>query len=147
MSWTYSADPSASSVDAVRFLTGQTSSADAVLLSNEEIAWLVTQQPNVYYAAAQGCNGLASRYSGMVKSKTVGDLTLVFGERAKEFTAREATLRMQGAMRGTELYAGGVEASDFTTRQTDSTTLAPQFAIGMDDRTDTGAGALANESS
>ena len=60
MAWTY-VDPSASSRDAVRFWTGQTSSGDDVLLSDGEVDYCLTQQSsNVAMAAAFACEMLAT---------------------------------------------------------------------------------------
>ena len=55
MSWTYSGDPATSDKDAVRFLTGDTDAGDQ-LASDEEIAYALSQRPDVRLAAAVVCD-------------------------------------------------------------------------------------------
>jgi len=52
MTWTYSGNPANSSSDAVRFLIGDTDTTDQ-LISNEEIAYLVTVHGNIRRVASE----------------------------------------------------------------------------------------------
>jgi hypothetical protein len=77
MSWSYSGDPGASALDEVRFVIQDTDSADQ-LLSDEELAYLITAYDGDPYAAAISAVtvliGKASRVAE--ESKKVGDLSL-----------------------------------------------------------------------
>lgn len=77
MTWSYSGDPSASSVDQVRFLMGDTDSTNPQL-SNEEITYLLNAWNNVpYLAAAEGCMAIAGKYQSKADfSRSVGDLSI-----------------------------------------------------------------------
>lgn len=64
MTWSYSGDPSSSSVDAIRFLLGDTDHDDPLTLSNEEITWLISEwDSNLYLAAAAGAEQLAGQFA------------------------------------------------------------------------------------
>lgn len=54
MAWSYGGDPSKSLKDAVRFEIGDTE-ADFGILSDEEIAYVLTLEPNALSAAARCC--------------------------------------------------------------------------------------------
>lgn len=92
---TYSGDPSASNVDMVRFLISDT--ASPFVVTNEEIAWAVTQETDNYLAAAVIADLLAGRVGGKSGgSKSVGDLSISGGEgKAAEYKALARRLRDQ----------------------------------------------------
>lgn len=58
--------------DRVRFLTGDTKTPDAIL-DDEEIEWLLSEEPNVYYAAAAAIGQIARRCSGTEEARLAGD--------------------------------------------------------------------------
>lgn len=77
MTWSYSGDPSSSTLDEVRFLIQDTDTNDQ-LLSNEEINYLIAGYADDAYSAAVACVvaliGQASR--SIEESKSVGDLSI-----------------------------------------------------------------------
>lgn len=76
MTWTYSGDPGASALDEVRFLIQDTDTTDQ-LLSDEELAYLITAYSDAYGAAVAAVGVLIATASRVVEeSKTVGDLSL-----------------------------------------------------------------------
>ena len=120
--YTYSGDPSTSPKDAVRFLAQATGETVATgFVSDEEIAWLLTQEPNVYLAAALVADRVSSYY-GAQRSKTVGPLTISGMDQARNYAQLAATLRGQASLGSTG--GGGPEF-------TGSTTVI--FNIGMHD--------------
>lgn len=139
MAFTYSGDPSASSRDAVRFLLGDTVEAQAVF-SDEEIAWALTQNANVYFAAAVIADSAVAQFSGGnesdVKTKTVGALSISYGskEKAEEYRALGRSLRVRGAI-NSEIrpYSGGISVSDKKLEEQDTDWDKPAFARGMHD--------------
>ena len=89
MSWTYSADPTSSYKDAVRFLIGDTNPDDP-LLQDEEINFnLMEVNYNTYRAASNSCYSLAALFTGEAQStsKSVGGLSLSksFGDKAQRY--------------------------------------------------------------
>lgn len=136
MTFTYTGSPSNDStqgqVDAIRFLSGLTSSSGAVVVQDEEIAFLLSQSGSIYGAAASASEQAAVRYGGMATSKTVGDLSLTYADRAVEYKARATSLRMQSAMRS-QVYGGGISVADKYTQETNTDRVAPEFRRDMDD--------------
>jgi len=89
MSWTYSGRPDSSSLDAVRFLSGD-KDIDRKLVSNEEIEFSISRTSDIYKAAAMVCRAVAAEFSTKASytvgdvSKQCSDISKAFAERAKE---------------------------------------------------------------
>jgi hypothetical protein len=88
-SFTYSGDPSARGLDAVRFLINDTDSADP-LMTDAEINWLLdATEQSVYQAAHDACYALAGKFARQADtSKSVGDLSLsiTYSSRGHDYT-------------------------------------------------------------
>lgn len=84
MTWTYSGNPASSTKDAVRFLIGDTDTDDQ-LLSDEEINYTITITGNVYESAHDCAYAVAASFARMATSKSVGDLSLSYSDRAASF--------------------------------------------------------------
>lgn len=98
--FTYSGDPSASDLDAVRFLISDTDSNDAEL-QDEEIYYLLSTWVNTYDAAVAACEVIAGKYADKTNySRSVGDLSISesYGQSASEFRALAQRLRAQKAL-------------------------------------------------
>jgi len=93
MSCSYSGDPSTSDNDAVRFLLQDTDCTKNIF-EDEEIAWVLTQEANIYMAAACLLDTAINSSSGTLSSKKVGDLALSFG--LSETRQRIVDLRAKG---------------------------------------------------
>lgn len=99
MTWSYSGNPGSSEKDAVRFLVGDTDTDDQ-LLSDEEIAWVIVQAgASEYQAAHDAAYAIASKFSRMATSKSVGDLSLAYADRAKAYFDLANELLELGARR------------------------------------------------
>lgn len=99
MAWSYSGDPATSSKDAVRFLIFDTDTNDQ-LLQDAEINWCISQAgDSVYQAAHDAAYAIASKFSRMATSKTVGDLSLSYSDRAKAYFELANELLELGARR------------------------------------------------
>ena len=133
--WTYSGDPRDSDRDAVRFLIGDTDDTDQKV-SDEEIAYLLTQNGNVFKASAMAARGISANYSAKVKEKMVGDLRITYIDRAKGYEELATRLEAQAAS-GTVLalapYAGGISVDDKATQVADSDWDTPAFWRGQFD--------------
>jgi len=96
MTCSYSGDPADSDKDAVRFLIGDTDCANNSV-EDEEILWVLTQEANVYMAAACLLDTAVNSVTGSLTSKKVGDLALSFG--ISETRARIKSLQAKGRSR------------------------------------------------
>lgn len=97
MTWSYSGDPSSSTLDEIRFLIQDTNTSDQ-LLSNEEINYLSTEYGDPYSAAIAcvlALIGQAARSSE--ESKKVGDLSLTrkLGDRLAQWEALKRHLEAE----------------------------------------------------
>jgi hypothetical protein len=88
MGWSYSGNPADSAKDEVRFLVGDTDRDDQ-LLSDEEIAFMISLYPKAtgyanWDCAAECARTIASKFSKLI-SKTVGSLSLQYGDKARQY--------------------------------------------------------------
>lgn len=134
MSWTYTQNPASSTKDAVRFLVGQTSTSDPVVVQDAEIDWAITQSGNSYAAAVLVGESMLQQYAGHdALSLTVGNLSETYGDRSARLQTTLASLKRQMAMRNVRPDAGGVTVTSRTAREADTSLTPHIFAVGMDD--------------
>lgn len=139
MSWSYSGDPNDCSKDLVRFLIGDTDLDDQQLSDEEINAMLTNNSSNAYMAAVACVRALIGRFTRYV-TKSVGDLSISYGERLSNYQDLLAQLQQQSALSATSIaapFCGGISVSDKETRAADSDRVAPAFTIGMHDYEDT----------
>lgn len=130
MTWTYSGNPADSDRDKVRFLVFDTDTNEQ-LLSNEEIAWLLSEQTNVYLAAANAAEAIAAKFAKDITRSAVG-LSANVGNRAQFYLELAEKLRNQVGTtnkRG-EVFAGGLTISGKDSLDSDSDAIQPGFKIG-----------------
>ena len=136
MSWSYSGNPALSTLDKVRWLVGDTDTTDQQL-SNEEInAALADASDNPYAAAVICTRALISRYSRLV-TKSVGDLSISYGDMAKNYRSLLGDLNQQATLQLCTPYAGGISVADKEIDEGDSDMVKPFFKRGMHDDTGT----------
>ena len=93
MAFTYGGDPSASNLAKVRFLLSDTNSADYEL-EDAEITYLLTEWGgDVYDAASAGAEVIAGKFAKAATSKSVGDLSLSFQNRAEDYRMLASRLK------------------------------------------------------
>lgn len=126
---TYSGDPSASSLDKVRFLIGDTNTNDAKL-SDEEILWLISSEGNIYNAAALCCEQIVT--SSRLVDRKIGDLEIRASAQAQSFTSLAKSLRRRAAMSAVP-WAGGISRADKSSREQDTDRVKPAFTVGQFD--------------
>lgn len=86
MAWTYTAV--ATPKDEIRLLIGDTVADQQATLSDEEIAYFLTAaDDSVYRAAHDAALQLAGQFAKMASSKSVGDMSISYSERARELRA------------------------------------------------------------
>ena len=132
MTWTYSGDPSDSDRDAVRFLVGDTN-VDAQKVQDAEIAWTLTEEGNIYLAAAAIATAIGAKFTERV-NKSVGDLKIEFSKQRDQYNDLAEKLRLRGATRAGRPYAGGISKDDKRTVRDDTDRVLPAFKKGMHDR-------------
>lgn len=152
MAWSYSGDPSSSTRDSIRFLSGDTDTNDQ-LLANEEIDYLATQvsassSTAATYRAANRCLlAIASKFSRLADQQT-GDLSVSMSQKAAN--AREQAALLLKIAEDDNLtvptpYAGGISWADKLIDQDDPDRVDPYFESGQfTNVSDPGAGPSRN---
>lgn len=126
----------------VRLLLGDTV-AGRMVLEDEEIDWFLSQEANVYMAAAAACDQISlilsagAGASGVVTRKRVGqtDISYANGRDAKGYTSLAASLRARGRTHQS-LYAGGISVADKALRALDQDVPPGGIKRGQFDNTD-----------
>jgi hypothetical protein len=133
MTWTYSGDPSDSPQDTVRFLVGDTLS-DEPLATDEEISWALSQNSNVYAAAAIIANSISTYLARLADTEEIGPIKVQYSNRVKAYDLKAKDLAMKASTTSNVLvYAGGISVSDKETNKLDADAVSPSFSIGQDD--------------
>lgn len=134
---TYSASI-ASTTDQVRFLTGDTSNSAATeLLADGEITWILTQETNVYRAAAVAAEAIAGKFARLADT-SVGDVSVSNSQKYDHYMKLSKTLYKKATGRGNAApFVGGISVTDRDTRLDDTDRVMPFFSRtnpGGDDR-------------
>jgi hypothetical protein len=133
-SWSY--DPTQianSALYQVRRLIGDVLNSDQQM-QDEEILWSISQNGNVYMAAAECCRSLSAQFARMVDT-VQGELHTLYGQRTRNYLAMANKFDGIGMTRGSfsMAYAGGISMADKQARNEDTDRVPPQFNIGMGD--------------
>lgn len=128
----------ATTTDQVRFLTGDTSNVSATeLLADGEITWILTQETNVYRAAAVAAEAIAAKFSRLADT-SVGDVSVSNSQKYDHYMSLAKTLRAKAIRRGGAApFVGGLSVADRDTRLDDTDRVEPFFSRirpGGDDR-------------
>lgn len=125
MTWTYGGDPSANDRDAVRFLIGDTDTTDQQL-SDEEIAFLLTDRGSVAAAAHAAVLALIARLARLV-DKSVGDLRLSYSQRQAAYKTLLGQIERRMALRTATPFAGGISVAQKDSVGDDTDRVVPAF--------------------
>jgi hypothetical protein len=135
MTATYSGDPSTTNKDAVRFLVQDTdvTTAGVVRLQDEEINWVLTQQSNVFLAAAECCDVIAA-YWAKIQNTRIGPLNIQRGQAVPFYISLAEALRNTAA-RWSGASVVFYPVNDIEYQNTNCGNGGPQhiFKIGQDD--------------
>lgn len=134
MSFTYSGDPLSSSRDELRFLLGDTNENDPQY-TDREIEYFLEGESNIFLAASTAASSLAAKYSRMT-SKSVGDLSISYGERQDHYKSLASALALRAATSSAAIapiYAGGLTKSDKLIDEQSTDRAKPAFKRGMHD--------------
>lgn len=129
MTWTYSGNPGASNLDALRFLIGDTDSTNAQF-TDEELNYLLEEaEESIIHAGLAACVRLIAKYTRYVDQKT-GDIDIKYSQRLAQLHGLHRQLR-EGLT--PEWYFGGISQADIEAVQEDEDRQGPIFALGMMD--------------
>lgn len=99
MSWSYSGNPADSTLDKIRFLIGDTDTTDQ-LLNDEEITYLITESGgSIYQAAHDAAYAIASKFTRMASSTSVGDMSISYSDRGSSYYILAKEMLLLGARR------------------------------------------------
>lgn len=137
MTWSYSGDPSASLLDEMRFILGDTTPSNGLnpnneLLQNEEINYALNKYPDFFTAAVVLCEAIIAKFTRMVDEKT-GDEAVTASQRAAQYRNMAADLRQKIGFNSLQLYAGGASKTENEKSECDTDRVKPQFDIGLTD--------------
>ncbi len=134
MSWSYSGNPASSPLDEVRFLIGDTN-PDSQQLSDEEINYNITivsgpspPATGNFLAAAYSAGMIAATYARSV-DKSVGDLSISYGNRYKQFQTLSNSLKQRATFAGVPVYVGGISIADKETNKNDADLIQPGVRV------------------
>lgn len=131
MAFTYTSDPENSKRDAVRLLTGDTISTDALLQDSEVDYFLSLYDDSPYPAAAAACDAISSKYARQADT-TNGRLSVKASQRSEAYAKKAKELR-RDSVNGAEVFFGGMTISGKNDLDADTDAVQPAFSIGMDD--------------
>lgn len=126
MTWTYTPDFTVSR-DKVRFLIQDTDTNDR-LVTDEEIAFILTESSNIYRAASKLCRSIAL---SLGRKLTLIDPAMRL-DRNEQYTHYMELAKEYGdqalSSGGVALFAGGISEADKDVREDDTDRVPPAFA-------------------
>jgi hypothetical protein len=135
MTWTYASNFSLSR-DKVRWLVGDTDTNDQ-LVTDEEIAFALTEDSNVYTVAASVCESIAMKVGARLTVNANGS-KIDADEQYKHWMDRASSLREKAVSSGVASFAGGLSIAGKDAVEDDTDRVAPSFTRSLF------AGGLAN---
>jgi len=130
LAFTWTGDPAASDIEAVRWEVYDIVSTSAKF-QDAEIQYALDQEATVLNASARLCEQLQVRYTDAA-SRTMGPLKVDMGELAKTYAEKARALRKRAVAYG-KAYAGGESIAKEEAFKADSNLKQPIFSKGMMD--------------
>ena len=130
MTFTWTGDPSASTIEQIRAEIFDIDSTHA-LFTDEWIDYVLTLEHTVLNTAARLCEMLAIKYSADV-DRAVGPLRVNLSDKQRFYSSRARELRKR-AMKFAEPYVGGISDAKESIFEQDSDIKQPIFSKGMMD--------------
>lgn len=118
---TYSGDPSASTLDEVRFLIGDTNNS-AERLTDEEITYLIGKWGDPMKAAHAAAMQLASTYAGRM-NKSIGQTRLEYSTLFNQYVSLAKELARRGGFTSVAMTAVPVAGGIVGSARDDGTTV------------------------
>jgi len=130
MAFTWSGDPKASDLEAIRWEIHDIDSTDAKF-QDAEIEYALAQEHSVFNAAARLCEQLQVRYCGAA-SRTIGPLKVDMSTLASLYAKKAERLRKRAVAFATP-YVGGYSDAKKDTFEDDTDLIQPTFEKGIHD--------------
>jgi hypothetical protein len=130
MSFTWTGDPSASTIEKIRWEIRDTDSTNAKF-QDAEITYAYDQEGSIMGAAARLCEQLQVRYADAA-SRTMGPLKVDMSNMSQLFAQKAKDLRRR-RMLNARPYAGGYSETKEDTFEDDSNLIQPIFEKGIMD--------------
>lgn len=130
MTWTYSQNPSTSQKDEVRFLIGDTVSADP-LLQDEEINYQLSKTSNVKLAAYICALAISAQFSRL-SDKSVGKVNFSLSQKAMQYQRLAEKLQADASALAVP-FAGGLQVTEKKQSLSDRDSVQPVFRRGLMD--------------
>jgi len=130
MAFTWTGDPSASTIEKIRWLIGDTVEASAKF-QDAEITYAYNEEGSIYGAAALCCEQLATRYADAV-SRSLGPLRIDLSDKAEKYKSMAKDFRRKAYMYA-QPYVGGISEAKEDVFEDDSDLKQPIFDKGMMD--------------
>jgi hypothetical protein len=118
-------------LDQVRLAVGDTNSTDPQL-QDEEIAFLLSQDPAPLEAAIAAADTIAARYTRQVDFEVNANLRMSLMQKQTSYQMLADRLRRKIARRGIVPYVGGVSISERCADAMDTDLVQPIFQRGME---------------
>ena len=132
MAFTWTGDPGASEIEAVRWEINDTDSTNPKF-QDAEIQYALDQEHSVFSASARCCEQLQAKYSDAA-SRTMGPLKVDMNNLATMYATKARALRRRAVAFATP-YVGGISKTRETTYEDDTDLKQPVFEEGMMDNT------------
>lgn len=127
MAWTYTDSPSTVPRDAVRWLVGDTNTADQQV-TDAEVDFALDSSSSSGQAAAMVARALAAKYARQA-DKSVGDLSISASQRSKAYRDLADALESGAAVAAVPIpLAGGISIDDKRTAEVDTDRVRPAFS-------------------
>lgn len=131
MTWTYSGNPSNSTLDAVRFIIGDTDTNDQ-LLSNEEINYYVAEHGSVLRIASESARAIAAKFARYM-SRSIGGLSADFSAKYRQYLELADNLLAKEELQPVSPYGSGWSISQKETIDSDDDRQPTFAAKGIHD--------------
>lgn len=124
MAFSYSGDPANSKLDEIRFLLQDTEEAE-VLLSDQEINFLIKKYTSTARLVAEACKILLAKFSRYI-DETNGKVSFKYSQLSENY--RQLLKEYEAKLcEAPSIYIGGVYAKDYQENQRDNDLVKPQF--------------------
>jgi len=128
--FTWTGNPAASIIEAIRWEVGDTASANPKF-SDEEVQYAYDQEGSVLGAAAHLCEQLSSRYAESI-NRQLGSLRVDARDMTTSYANKAAALR-KSAVKYAVPYGGGISLSKQELFDADTDIIPAQFDVGIHD--------------
>ena len=128
MAFTYSGDPTASDLDEVRYLSGDTDTSEQ-LASDAEINYCIAREGNNTAAAALVCESIAANLAREVQitAGAGGELKLYLQQMSEAFSKRAHDLRIKASAFAVP-YASSISTERKEVQEEDDDRVTPMFS-------------------